>query len=699
VGLVTAALDDRGVEAVPPWLEGLNPEQHRAATFGAGALLVLAGAGTGKTKTLVSRVAHLLSEGVAPERVLLLTFSRRAADEMVRRVGAQVGGEVSKRILAGTFHAVAHHVLRTYGSALGLPDGFSVLDAGDSADLLGVVRAEAARATPGRFPKKDTLASVYSRVVNAHTPLEAALTKWFPWCADQRPGIASVFEAYTARKREAGLVDFDDLLLYWRAAALHPSLGPHLAALWDHILVDEYQDTNAVQSAILRALRQSNGNLTVVGDDAQAIYSFRAATVRNILDFPTEFPASTTITLDRSYRSTQPVLDLANAVIAQATEAFPKTLRATRPGGQRPILATCPDEAAQSQAVCETILWHYERGVALRDQAVLVRAAHHSDALEVELRRRHLPFVKYGGLKFLEAAHLRDLLALLRLLDNPADEMAWQRVLLMADGVGPAAAQRLLAALGLRGGQAPEARDITVLGGDALSRFLRCPAEVFGRAAPDLEVLRRALADCTRPDLGVGAQIERLTEALGPLIRRRYDHPDVRLRDLSVLAGLATTAPSRHAFVADLTLDPPRSTGDLAGPPLLDDDYLTLSTVHSAKGGEWPVVHIIHAADGMFPSDMATGDAEGVDEERRLFYVALTRARDHLHLYTPLRYYHGGPFGRGDAHSWAQRTRFLPPDVEPLLELRAVRAGGIDDVALPTVCIAEEVDRALHGLW
>ena len=672
----------------PRWRLGLDGDQLAAVEHDGGPLLIVAGAGTGKTRTLVARLARLIAVGNAPERLLLVTFSRRAADEMIRRLAPLVGPEVARRVHAGTFHSVAHRLLRQHGDALGLGEGFSVMDQGDAADLMHLVRQEVGDGSGRRFPRKDTLLSIYSRVVNAQEPLRPVLRRQFPWVQEHEVAIGRVFSLYTERKRAQGVLDFDDMLLYWRAAATDPSVGPVLADAYDHILVDEYQDTNILQAEIVGALRAGGRALTAVGDDAQSIYAFRAATVRNMLDFPDRFAGSTVRKLERNYRSTQPILDLANAVLEQATEGYAKHLWTERQGGLRPVLATCPDEASQADAVADVILEHHEAGVALRDQAVLFRTAHHSDLLEVELRRRNIPFVKYGGLRFLEAAHVRDLLAALRVLDNPRDELAWYRLLQLLDGVGPAGARRAMEALGV--GE-----------GEGLGRFVSDAAAFLpSKAAEDAGRLASALDACRGDSVAPSVQIERLSEGLEPMIRRRYENADVRLRDFDALARVGSAFADRSVMVAELTLDPPASTGDLAGPPLLDDDYVILSTVHSAKGGEWRVVHLIHAADGMFPSDMSTGSREEIEEERRLFYVALTRAREHLHVYAPLRYHHGGPFGRGDAHSYGQRTRFLPPSVENLLEHRAVRAHR-QDVALPALSAAlpSAVDDSLKGLW
>jgi DNA helicase-2/ATP-dependent DNA helicase PcrA len=677
----------------PAWAAGLDPMQRRAVEHEGPALLIVAGAGTGKTRTLVARLARLVADGVAPDRLLLVTFSRRAADELVRRLGHVVGAAVARMVQAGTFHSVAHRLLRLHGGPFGLGDGFTVLDQGDAADLMQLARqtvaAAAADEVRRRFPRKDTLVAVYSRVVNARQPLKTVLRQSFPWVQEHEAVIAGIFAAYTRRKREQRLLDFDDLLLYWRAAATDPVTGPVLAAAYDHVLVDEYQDTNLLQADIVRSLGAGGHSITVVGDDAQAIYAFRAATVRNMLDFPAHFPGAAVVTLERNYRSTQPILDLANAVLADASEGYGKQLWTSETAGGRPMLATCPDEAAQAEAVADVILDHHESGVALRQQAVLFRSAHHSDLLEIELRRRGIPFVKYGGLRFLEAAHVRDLLAALRLLDNPRDELAWYRLLQLLDGVGPAGARRAMAALGVTEGDA-----------DPLGRFIAPDVPLPAKAAEDAAPLRAALDDCRADTLPPGAQLDRLRPGLDPLLRRCYDNVDVRLGDLDALGRLAGGFESRTRMVAELTLDPPASTGDLAGPPLLDEDYVILSTVHSAKGGEWRVVHLIHAADGMFPSDLATGDRESVEEERRLFYVALTRAREHLHIYAPLRYHHHGPISRGDAHSYGPRTRFLPARVDDLLEHRAVRSSRTDTVLpAPAVALPVAVDEVLRGLW
>jgi len=676
-------------------MDGLNARQVEAVACGDGPVLVVAGAGTGKTLTLACRVAHLIERGVPPQRILLLTFTRRAAREMLGRASRIAGEGAAGRVCGGTFHAVANRLLRAYGRALGLRPDFTVMDQGDAADLMNLIRGDLGLAEGNRrFPRKETLAAIYSRTVNAGSKLSAVLEADFPWCTGDTEGIRAIFAGYGPRKREQNVLDYDDLLLYWLALVRAP-IGGRVASLFDHILVDEYQDTNAMQGEIVLHMGRANPNVMVVGDDAQSIYSFRSATNRNILDFPSHFPGTRVVCLEQNYRSTSPILAASNAVIVLSKERHEKTLWSARPGQRRPSICTCLDEREQSEAVCRTILEHREEGVLLRQQAVLFRAAHHSDLLEVELSRRNIPFVKYGGLKFLEAAHVKDILASLRILENPFDEVSWFRVLQLLDGVGPLGARALMKELGVR------RQD----GADQPSPLLRLhamPPKVPQSAAGEFDSLRSALADCLSPGLPPASQIERIRLFLEPIIHRKYSSPRERLSDIEQLEHLASASPSRARFIAELTLDPPSSTADLAGPPLLDEDYLVLSTIHSAKGCEWDVVHVIHAADGMIPSDLATGDEDEIEEERRLLYVAMTRARDALHVYFPLRYYRR-PRGVEDPHAYAQLTRFIPPSVRALFDERVEGAAMFPDPATEGASGEDEavgdVDAFLSNLW
>ena len=632
----------------------LNPDQRAAAAHGEGPLLIVAGAGSGKTTTLAARVAHLVEGGVRPERILLLTFSRRAAREMLSRAARMTGRRDAGRVWGGTFHAVANRLLRIHGRALGLSPGFTVLDQADGADVLNLLREELGFAERAcRFPRKETLAAIHSRVVNAGSKLDEVLEHHYPWCAEEADGIRTIFRAYVERKRAQRTLDYDDLLLFWKALGCAPQTGPQIAAMFEHILVDEYQDTNALQADILEAMRPpgSARNLTVVGDDAQAIYGFRGATVRNILEFPQRFPGATVMRLERNYRSSAPILELSNGVIALSPQRHEKTLWTERTGGARPILRACLDEPEQADAVCRAVLEHREQGVPLKEQAVLFRAAHHSDLLEIELLRRNIPFVKYGGLRFLEAAHVKDALALLRVLENPHDEVAWFRVLQFPEGMGPAGARTLMDRLGVRDDAA-----------DPLINLLEDELPVPKGSADGIRGLRSALRGCRDEDvLPPAGQLERLRTYLEPVIARTYGSPEARVADLEQLVLLAGGYETRGRFLAELTLDPPASTSDLAGPPLLDEDYLILSTIHSAKGLEWDVVHVIHASDGCIPSDMALRDDEELEEERRLLYVALTRARDAVHICFPQRYYRRQK-PRDDVHMYALVSRFLEPE-------------------------------------
>ncbi|MBV9040539.1 MAG: ATP-dependent helicase [Acidimicrobiia bacterium] len=667
------------------WLQGLNDRQREAVEYDGGPLLVVAGAGTGKTRTLTARVARLIATGTAADRVLLLTFSRRAATEMLGRARSLVGPSAG-RVWGGTFHAVANRLLREHGAAVGVDPCFGILDQADAGELMDLVRVDLGAGLERRFPRKDTLVAIYSRTVNSQVRLAQVLEESFPWCREDSDEIAAIFRAYGERKREHALLDYDDLLLYWRALLGTPR-GDVVRRQFDHVLVDEYQDTNEVQGDILFSLCGPAGNVCAVGDDAQAIYAFRAASPKNMYEFPVRYPSARVVTLDQNYRSTQPILDAANAVLAQSPGPFAKRLWAGHTGGTRPVLATCSDEAAQAGYVCDSVLWHRDQGVALREQAVLFRAGHHSDGLELELARRNIPFVKYGGLRYLEAAHVKDLLCLLRVLDNPRDEVAWHRALCLLPGVGPATARRVV-------------DDIDVRSGEALHRFLDAPPRVPTAVEPPLAELRAALADA-HGQASVGTQVGRLRTFCAGVFEHRYPDADARLGDLERLEAVAARSDDRARFLADLALDPPASTGDLAGAPHLDDDWLVLSTIHSAKGCEWPVVHVIHASDGNIPADMALSTPDGLDEERRLLYVALTRARHSLVVSAPLRYYHRRR-GFDDAHSYGQLSRFLMGEAGAAFDPVSVDSGDGElttDSALAAEPAPDPVVGALEALW
>lgn len=671
-------------------LSGLNEQQRAAATFGQDPLLIIAGAGTGKTNTLAHRVACLIEGGIHPGRILLLTFSRRAAAEMGRRVrdilarakdkpGA--GGAAASQIWGGTFHSIANRLLRAHSQSLGLGENFTVVDRSDAEDLLNEVRSEIGLdKADARFPRKATCLSIYSRCVNAQELIEATLRGHFPWCQGFQEQLKRLFQCYVARKQEQNILDYDDLLLYWFHLMQEPALAEEVSRRFEAVLVDEYQDTNALQAAILQKLCPDGRGLTVVGDDAQSIYSFRAATVHNILDFPKTYPAATVLKLEQNYRSVQSILEATNAVIALCPHRYNKDLFSNRASSQKPRLVNLVDEDQQCDYVIRRCLEHLEAGIPLRRQAVLFRAAHHSDALEVELSRRNIPFIKYGGLKFLEAAHVKDVLSILRLAENPRDTTSAFRVLQLLDGVGPGHAKRAIAHL---------AASNHSLG--SWKQFAPPPAAAG--QWPHFVALLQQLSPDTLP---LAEQIAHIRLFYTPVLEKRYDQSQVRARDIEQLEQIARNFQSRSRMLSDLTLDPTASTQDLAGPPLREEDYLILSTIHSAKGCEWDCIYVLHAADGNIPSDMATGDAEQIEEERRLFYVALTRAKDFLEVCFPLRYYQKK---WSDRHSYAQLTRFLPESILDRFERLGLEPKRQQVEPVATTPAALEVRRKIAAMW
>ncbi len=626
----------------------LNDAQRAAATAPpARPLLIVAGAGTGKTRTLTARVAWLVEQGIRPERLLVLTFTRRAARELLGRVAALTGGREPPRIIGGTFHSVAYRLIRRHASALGLGDSMSVIDSSDVADLVDLVRDALGLPLSGRrVARKTTLADIYSRTLNFQRPLSEILAEHYPWCRVESAEIAEVFRELTARKRSSQLLDYDDLLLYWRAAMGEPALAAAIAGGFDHVLVDEYQDVNALQADILAGLHGAGVGVSAVGDDMQAIYGFRAASQEHILAFPSRFADTQVVTLERNYRSTQPLLDLANEVARDAANGFRRTLRASCAGSAPPELVIAHDEGDEARQISDRVLEHYEQGVPLREQAVLMRAGHHSSLLELELGRRNIPFVKYGGIRYLEAAHIKDFLALVRGSLHPHDEVSWFRVLQLFEGVGPATARKLL-------GHLAEPLADSLPGLDE-----RLPAV----ARPAWVSFRGLLAEALGVEQVAGRALL-LGRALAPLVEANYSDPAARLEDVHTLVQAAGAGGDLQAFVDELVLDQPQGTSDV-GAPMLEEDYVVLSTIHSAKGLEWTIVHLLRATDGNIPSDMALSSPEGLEEERRLFYVALTRPRRHLYLYAPRRF-HYRPVG--DAHGYGKLTRFLGERAQELV--------------------------------
>ena len=643
------------------YLTDLNKEQRRAVKHGIGSesatkappLLVIAGAGSGKTKTLAHRVAHLVVSGVDPHRILLLTFTRRAADEMIRRVkritAKVIGTQQVDLPWSGTFHAIGARLLREYATQIGLKPSFTILDRSDAADLMDLVRHDLGQSTKAsRFPKKATCLTIYSFTINSGKALEQVLADNFPWCAEWEKELRRLFQSYTAAKQRQNVLDYDDLLLYWAEMMRDDDLAAEIGGRFDHILVDEYQDTNRLQSKILLRLKPEGRGLMVVGDDAQSIYSFRAATVRNILDFPSQFrPAADIVTLEQNYRSTQPILDACNRVIRFAKERYTKNLRSDRRSKQKPFLTTVADEAAQARFVAQQILDSREAGTPLKNQAVLFRASHHSAQLEIELSRRNIPFVKYGGLKFLEAAHVKDVLSILRWCENPRDRVAGFRAVQLLPGIGPSTAARIL----------------DQVEGEPRATDALYAIKVPKAAAEDWPVFAKLVEQMRQGKTTWPVEFELVQEWYAPHLDRIYDDGPFRAADVVQLGQIAAGYGSRERFLTELTLDPPDATSGRAGAVLKDEDYTVLSTIHSAKGQEWRIVRILNVVDGCIPSDRATGTPEEIEEERRLLYVAMTRAKDELDFIVPQRFFTHQQAKLGDRHVYASRSRFIPDSI------------------------------------
>ena len=640
-------------EALGP---ALNAAQAEAAAHGDTPLLIVAGAGSGKTRTLIHRVAHLINKGVPASRILLLTFTRRASQEMLDRCQRLVGS-ASQQVQGGTFHGIAHRLLRRFGPTAGLPADFSILDQSDAADLMGLARAALGYAdsqklpkSAPRFPRAETLLAIYSRHINTDRPIAELIGQQWPHFLSWTGDIEKLFGNYVQRKAERNLLDYDDLLLSWALLLERaPTIAEQIRALYEHVLVDEYQDTNPLQSRILRGLC-SHGRITVVGDDAQSIYAFRGATIRNILDFPRQFPGTHIVTLERNYRSVAPILETTNALIARSRERYSKQLWTERSGGEAPWLVTVRDEHEQTRFVVDRLLELHDEGIPLREIAVLFRAGYLSADLEIELANRRIPYEKWGGLKFLEAAHIKDILAFLRVLENPRDEVSWYRLLRLLPGVGDATARAAVELL-----TAHEWQPMAI-------GAVRAPA----RARPGLHALSALLDGMRRVNVTSPSEAIRLVRQLyDPILSATYDDAPPRLADLGQLEVIAAGYADRTTFLAALALEPPANTQDLAVGSDDESDALILSTAHSAKGKEFDVVFVIWAADGVFPMARTADKEDEVDEERRLLYVAMTRARDQLYVTYPL---HSYPTRTGADFAYGQMSRFLDPGVRGTMQ-------------------------------
>ncbi|HEX2227545.1 MAG TPA: ATP-dependent helicase [Candidatus Binatia bacterium] len=626
----------------------LNDAQFQAATMVEGPLLIIAGAGTGKTRTLVYRVAHLIDIGVDPRSILLLTFTRRAAEEMLRRASVLIDNRCSQ-VAGGTFHSFANLVLRQYGRRIDLLPSFTIMDRTDSEDAIQLLRGEMGLNNKDkRFPRKQTVGEIFSMAVNKQTSVTQLIESEYPHLYESLEDLLRLYQGYAEYKAAKTLVDYDDLLTKLKQLLeRHEDVRRRLSETYRFLMVDEYQDTNHLQAQIVRLLAAAHDNVAVVGDDAQSIYSFRGADFRNIMDFPKAFPGARIVRLEENYRSTQPILNLTNEIIARAKERYEKRLYTRKRQGDTPLLVQAESEHMQSRFVCQKILELHEEGVPLWDIAVLFRSSFHSFDLEIELARHNIPFIKRGGFQFMETTHIKDLLAHLRVLANPHDAVSWNRILLLLEGVGAQMSQK--ATRWLLDGSQPIERLRSFEARERIAHGLKTLAQVLEGAA-----------EAERP----AEQVQYLMQYYVPLLKRHHpeDYPK-RLKDLEHFYGITERYRSLERLLSDMALEPPSDSvaGVLAVNP--DEGPLVLSTIHSAKGLEWHSVFIVWALEGRFPSFYNISSDLDLEEERRLLYVAATRAKENLYITYPIKV-----FDRGLRMVLSRPSQFIEGIAEDLLE-------------------------------
>ncbi|MDP2647351.1 MAG: ATP-dependent helicase [Desulfobacterales bacterium] len=606
--------------------QALNPSQLEAVTFMDGPLLVIAGAGSGKTRTLTYRVAHLVERGVPPGAVLLLTFTRKAAQGMLRRAAALLDNRC-ENIAGGTFHSFANALLRRYGSHTGLAANFTILDRSDTESLIGLLKKDLGFSLKNRsFPKNRTLANIFSKTINKASSVQDLLYNDYPHLMPELDDIMAIYSAYNGHKLQHGCLDFDDLLVYLhRLLQDVPDIRRRISSTSRYIMVDEYQDTNPIQAEILELLSDAHRNIMVVGDDSQSIYAFRGANFKNIMDFPKIFPGTRIIRLEENYRSVQPILNLANHTIEMATEKYTKTLFSRKPGDKKPELVSAAGERSQSKYIIEKILRLSAKGIPLSQIAVLFRAGFHSFDLEVELARNRIPFIKMGGFKFVESAHIKDVLAHLRVLSNPYDRISWHRILLQLDKIGPKTADKIY-------------RDI-LNQNEGCAGLLKVKARSAHSSGMDsLQALFAQLLSMPRPLVEMG---EAVLAYYLPILKAKHDDHPKRTRDIEQLLAIMEKYDTLDAFLSDMALEPPSASVDnsLSVSETSGESRLTLSTIHSAKGLEWHTVFIIWVLDGRFPPLHSMKKHEELEEELRLMYVAMTRAQELLYLTLPMQIY------------------------------------------------------------
>lgn len=606
------------------YADELNAAQLAVVETIDGPILVIAGAGTGKTRTLVYRVARMIEMGIPPGHILLLTFTRKSSQDMLRRASMLVGPR-AEQVEGGTFHSFANHTLRHYATRLGYQSSFSILDQSDCEDVVNLLRTRlGVEAKKRRFPRKQTIVSMISSSVNRMTALREIVESDYPQYRTEIDEIEALARSYQEYKRAHDLMDYDDLLVNMvLLLEKHEDVRERLADMHRYIMVDEYQDTNKLQHEIVHRLAGARRNVMVVGDDSQSIYSFRGANFRNIMDFPDHFPGTQVITLEENYRSTQPILTFTNEVLRGAVEKYEKNLFTRRVGGDLPMLVSTMNEQLQSQFVVQRVLELREEGIELNDIAVLFRSSFHSFDLEIELNKANIPYVKMGGFKFIETAHVKDLVAHLRVLHNRRDVVSWNRILLLLEGVGPRGAQKII--------------DGIVDGRIALTTDGVAEARATGnQAVARLFEQLHSLADDAMP---LQERVDQLVAYYRPVLKRKYDDYTKRLKDVEMFAEIAGRYRSLNSFLSDIALEPPNESVTDINEAGSEDEKLVLSTIHSAKGLEWNSVFLIWALDGFFPAARSAGSHESIEEERRLMYVATTRAKDRLAISYPINIY------------------------------------------------------------
>lgn len=625
----------------------LNPAQFEAVSSTEGAYLVIAGAGTGKTRTLVYRVARLVEMGIDPKSILLLTFTRKASREMMNRAAILLDNRCSK-ISGGTFHSFANLTLRKYSKLVGVDSGFTILDQGDSQDVINLIRAQLDLVKlKKRFPNKQTINKLLSLNVNTGKSIEDLVTEEYPHFSEHIDKIIEIGKIYSSYKKKSELLDYDDLLVYLKNFLINKAKSHILTNSIKYVMIDEYQDTNKLQADIVLGLASHNNNIMVVGDDSQSIYSFRGANFKNIMNFPKLFSNVKTIMLEENYRSTQEVLDFGNSIIETAIEKYPKELFTRRTGGELPAIISATSENMQSRFIVDRILELREENIPLNEIAVLFRSSFSSFDLEIELNKANIPYLKFGGMKFIETAHVKDVLAFLRIAENPKDVVSWYRVLLLHEGIGPKRAQDILAKIisgELNIKTHPEKSLEKSVKQNIFNLFL-CLYRIHSSRQIPTELA------------------EIVIDYYQPLFKAKYDDHNKRNKDLEIFINITENYKSLTTLLSDMALEPPTESVSDVSEEDKEDEYLSLSTIHSAKGLEWHTVFIIHAVEGFFPSSMSYNKIESLEEERRLMYVAATRAKHNLYISYPMNI-----FDRHNGMTLSKPSRFIADLNEDIAE-------------------------------